>query len=344
MAGHRAAGAGRQSQRLQQRHRGRDPVRADHGGRAGDGPVGPDDGSQGGQQLGDVERHLALRGAQLGEAEVHNPGPPRAVGHDVGGPQRAVRDPRPVQPIHLLPQLPQHRVAQALHRDQVQGTAVHAVHHQQRRPIGGLDHLPDGGHRHPGPLRHDRRERLMLDRLDERGGGPGIADLPQPDEPVGAVQQVGVPLIRAEDLDEQRRPVRGGRDERPRALRLDPSRLDTGHRQARRAQRRRDPFGADPPVRHPEQDEHTSPGRYPGGERHNRFHRRGGAGNQPHYGGKPQGDPGSAPPRAAEPRRGGDRDRHGGGQKREAASDAPASHGHWPAPAARSRGRCPPAR
>jgi hypothetical protein len=27
-----------------------------------------------------------------------------------------------------------------------------------------------------------------------------------------------------------------------------------------------------------------------------------------------------------------------------AASDAPVSHGHWPAPAARSRGRCPPAR
>ena len=117
-----------------------------------------------------------------------------------------------------------------------------AVHRQQRRPIGGLDHLADGGHRHPGPLRHDRGERLVLDRLDERGGGPGIADVAQPDEPVRAVQQVGVPLIGAEDLDKQRLPVLGGRDERPRALRLDPGRLDAGHRQARRAQRRRDPL------------------------------------------------------------------------------------------------------
>jgi hypothetical protein len=178
--------------------------------------------------------------------------------------------------------------------------------------------LADGGHRHPGPLRHDGGERLVLDGLDERGGGPGVADLAQPDEPVRAVQQVGVPLIGAEDLDEQRLPVRGGRDERPRALRLDPSRLDAGHRQARRAQRRRDPLGADAPVGHSEQDQHAGPGRYPGGERNNRFHRRGCPGDQPHHGGKPQRDPGSAPPRAAEPRRGGDRDGHGGSQKRGA--------------------------
>ena len=70
----------------------------------------------------------------------------------------------------------------------------------------------------------------MLDGLDERGGGPGVADVAQPDEPVSAVQQVGVPLIRAEDLDEQPLSALGGRDERPRALRLDPSRLDAGHR------------------------------------------------------------------------------------------------------------------
>ena len=78
------------------------------------------------------------------------------------------------------------------------------------------------------------------------------------------------------------------------------------------------PCGTEAPVGHAEQDEHAGPGRYPGGERQDHFHRRGGAGDQPHHGGKPQRDPGSAPPRAAEPRRGGDRDRHGGGQKRGA--------------------------
>ena len=114
MAGDRAAGAGGQSQRLQQRHRGRDAVRADDRGGAADRPVGPDHGGQRGQQLGDVERHLPLGGAQFGEAEVDDPGPARTVDHDVGRPQRAVRDPRPVQPIHLFPQLPEHRVADAL--------------------------------------------------------------------------------------------------------------------------------------------------------------------------------------------------------------------------------------
>ena len=153
MAGDRAAGAGRKSKWLQQRHRGRDAVRADDRGGAADRPAGPDHGGQRGQQLGDVERHLALRGAQFGEAEVDDPGPASTVSHDVGRPQRAVRDSRPVQPIHLLPQLPQHRVADALPGDPVEGAAVHAFHRQQRRPIGGLDHLADGGHRSPRPAR-----------------------------------------------------------------------------------------------------------------------------------------------------------------------------------------------
>ena len=50
-------------ERLQHRHRGRDPVRAGHRGGAADGPVGADDAGQGGEQLGGVERDLALRGA-----------------------------------------------------------------------------------------------------------------------------------------------------------------------------------------------------------------------------------------------------------------------------------------
>ena len=63
LAGDRAAGTGGKSQRLQQRHRGRDPVRAGHRGGAADGPVGADDAGQGGEQLGGVERDLPLRGA-----------------------------------------------------------------------------------------------------------------------------------------------------------------------------------------------------------------------------------------------------------------------------------------
>ena len=86
MACDRAACAGRKSKRLQQRHRGPDAVRADDRDGAGDCPAGPDHDRQRGQQLGDVERHLALRGTQFGETEVNDPGTAGTVNHDVGGP------------------------------------------------------------------------------------------------------------------------------------------------------------------------------------------------------------------------------------------------------------------
>ena len=155
----------------------------------------------------------------------------------------------------------------------------------------------------------------MLDSLDKRGGRPGVADVAQPDEPVGAVQQVGVPLIRSEELDEQRLPVLGDRNERPRAPRLDGGRRDVGDRQACRGKCRRDPVRADAPVGHAEQDERTGADRYPGCECQDHFHRRGRAGDQPRNGSQPQCGPGDAPPRTAEPRRGGDRASHGSGKK-----------------------------
>jgi hypothetical protein len=67
LASDRAAGTGGKGQRLQQQHRGRDAVWAGHRGGAADRPVGPDDAGQRGEQLGGVERDLALRGAQFGK-------------------------------------------------------------------------------------------------------------------------------------------------------------------------------------------------------------------------------------------------------------------------------------
>jgi hypothetical protein len=46
----------------------------------------------------------------------------------------------------------------------------------------------------------------MLDRVQERRGGPGVAEIPQPHRPVSParpVQQIGVALVRAQGLDEQ---------------------------------------------------------------------------------------------------------------------------------------------
>ena len=79
----------------------------------------------------------------------------------------------------------------------------------------------------------------MLDRVQERRRGPGVADIPQPHRPVRPVQQVGVALVRAQGLDEQPPAVRRDRRERARAPGLDLGRADGLHRQARVPQRGR---------------------------------------------------------------------------------------------------------
>jgi hypothetical protein len=106
-----------------------------------------------------------------------------------------------------------------------------------------------------GSLGHRADESLVLDRPDDRGRGPGVADVAQPGEPVRPVEQVGVPLIGAEGLDEQPPPVIGDGHERPRTLRDDPGRLDGGDGQRAGPQRGRDPLGSDPSVRHAEYDQ-----------------------------------------------------------------------------------------
>jgi hypothetical protein len=124
-------------------------------------------------------------------------------------------------------------------------------------------------------------------------------------------------------------------------FRLHGGRLDAGDRQARRGKSRRDRVGADAPVRHPEQDEHASAGRNPSGERHDHFHRRGRAGDQPRNGGKPQEDPGGAPPRTAKPRRGGHRTGRGGGKNRRARQRRSGKPRPWAAASRQSAGTRP---
>ena len=104
LAGDGVTGGGGQGQRLQQRHRGRQPLGADDRGGAGHRPVRAGQDGQRRQQLGEVEVLLPLGGGQLGEAEVGQPGPPVAPDHHVGRPQGPVGDPGAVQPVHLGPQ------------------------------------------------------------------------------------------------------------------------------------------------------------------------------------------------------------------------------------------------
>ena len=149
----------------------------------------------------------------------------------------------------------------------------------------------------------------MLDGLEQRGRGPGVADAAQPDAAPGPVQQVGVPLIGAENLHEQAIPVAGGRLERPRSLR---SAQRPGHladRHPARAQRRCHPGGTHPPVRHPEHHQQPGPHGHPGGQRQHQLQRQQPAGDQPGHADQQQHGPGRPAPRPAQPRRRGHRDR-----------------------------------
>ena len=153
------------------------------------------------QQFGEVDVHLPLGGGQLGEAEVGQPWPPVVPGHHVGRPQGPVGDPGAVQPVHVGPQPPEEVVADPLGGEPVERAPLY-LYGQQRSAAAGLDHPVDAGDEDAGPFGHHRDEGLVLDRPDDRGGGPGVADVAQPGEPVRAVEQVGVPLIRAEGFDE----------------------------------------------------------------------------------------------------------------------------------------------
>ena len=149
----------------------------------------------------------------------------------------------------------------------------------------------------------------MLHGPQQRGRGPGVADAAQPDAAPGPVQQVGVPLIGAENLHEQAVPVAGGHRERPRSLR---SAQRPGHladRHAARAQRRGHPRRSHPPVRHPERHQQARPHAHPGGQRQHQLHRQQPAGDQPRRADQQQRHPARPAPRPAQPRRRGHRDR-----------------------------------
>ena len=111
----------------------------------------------------------------------------------------------------------------------------------------------------------------MFHGLDERSSRTGVTHIPQPQQPVGAVQQVSVAIVRPEDLDEHLRAVVGDRDEWPRALGFHGGWGDVADRQARRAKRRRDFVWSDAPVRHAEQDKQAGPHGDPGGESQDHF-------------------------------------------------------------------------
>jgi len=220
-----------------------------------------------------------------------------------------------VQGPHRCPQLLEQVVADLALGDLVQRAAVNLVHDQQHRSVGRPDDPVDRRHVDACPLRHDREQGLMLDGLLERGRWPGVADVLEPDRPVGPVQQVGVPLVGAVGLDEQPAPVVGDRGERPRAPRLDVGLPDRGDRQAGRAELGRDRAGSRAPVGHARRHAHAQARQCSRGSGDRQFHRQGRAGEQPRHA-RPQHEAqGRAAPSPAQPRHHRDADGNRGGRQ-----------------------------
>src|ERR1039457_2628110 len=116
-------------------------------------------------------------------------------------------DPGAVQPLYFGPQPPEQLVADRPRWKVDERGAAHAFHDQQRRPAAGFDNPYDTWDLDAGPLGRHADKGLALDRPDDRGGGPGVADVAQPGKPVQAVKQVRVTLVRAQCLDEEPPPV-----------------------------------------------------------------------------------------------------------------------------------------
>jgi len=206
-----------------------------------------------------------------------------------------------VQLVHLGPQPHEQVICDLAGRKLLQRAAVHPVQDQQRGIPAGHDDTVDAGHPYAGPLRHDAGQGLVLDCLEERRGRPGVPDTAQASEPVCPVEQVSVPLIGADGLDEQRAAVLGDGCERPRALRLHGGRRDGADLQAGGAGRVGDAGGRDPPVWPAERDQPGGAQGDPGGEcecHGDRLHR---AGDQQRHTRCGERDPGRPAPGAAQP-------------------------------------------
>ena len=183
----------------------------------------------------------------------------------------------------------------------------------------------------------------MLDGLEQRGRGPGVADAAQPDAAPGPVQQVGVPLVGAENLDEQARPspviASNGRD--PFAGRSGPVTWLTGTPPAAAPL---PPRRAHPPVRHPEHDQQARPHGDPGGQRQHQLQRQQPAGDQPGRADQQQRGPGRPAPRPAQPRRRGHRDRRQSRQHRRIGEARAGQPGTLAQPCGRAGRRARPGR
>ena len=155
-------------------------------------------------------------------------------------------DALPAEDGHLLPDLLEEVVV--VLRDRIDRRALDGVVGQQH-PVGthgrdvadprGADARVAGLQRHQSFVLHgpsQRRERAL------------VTDVLQAEEAVDAEQQVGVPLVATQRLDEERAAIGGRREPGRRAPRVDRGRHQPGHRQPAAGQRLGHLVGGGPMV------------------------------------------------------------------------------------------------
>ena len=267
------------------------------------------------EQLGHVELDRASAGIELREAEVDDPGMIRTVDHHVGRSQRTMRDAHSVQCGHLAPQLLQHLVGHPVVGEVRQTGAVDEVHHQHHRAVRALDDTVDRRGVHAGALRHHPDQRLMFDGLLQRGGRTHVADVAQSNRPVDPIEEIGVTLVLAEDLDEEPIALRVRHHEWAGALAAHGDERSGQHGEAAGLECGHHLLRTGATIGSTERDEQAGADGDADCECDDQLHRQHRAGNQPGNGDEAQREPRGTFPRDGEPPSDDDRDCRGARQE-----------------------------
>ncbi len=111
---------------------------------------------------------------------------------------------------HLAPQLVEERVGDPVVLEPVEPRALHELVHEEHRLVADTGDRPYPGRADAGVARQQRDEGFVLDASAQAEERAFVADVLQPDEAIGAEQEVGGALLRALDLRVQAGAVGAG--------------------------------------------------------------------------------------------------------------------------------------
>ncbi len=205
-----SAGRRGQCERLQIGHRCSKLRRLERPIRRGHRTFHADERGERSQELGVVDREQPRGGRGLAEPQIDDDGPARRDQH-VGSSERAVREARPVEQDHLVPDGVEESVVDRVGIDLVEWASADILHRQHHRAVGELRQAAEVGAGSAAAMGEHEQERLVLDLVVE-GRRVVVGRVTQQQRAVPAVEQIGVPAVAAVDLDELAVPSPAVRD------------------------------------------------------------------------------------------------------------------------------------